>query len=329
MITVTATDLDGLSDVSVFDVTVPDTNAGPVTNGAIPDQQFEQGLLITPIDTSAIFTDPEVDTLTFSVDQLPDGLALDPATGEISGTPLTVEIVAVTVSATDAGTGGSNTTTDAAAFDIEITAPPVVVPANVPPMAAATALPDISVTAGAVFVPLDVGPLFSDADGDALTFSVDQLPAGLTLDAVTGLISGTPTATVVEQVQVTVSATDAAVPGSNTTVDAIPFEIEVLPAPVANVPPVAAATALPDVSVAAGTLFSLDVRLLFTDAENDVLTFSVDMLPVGLALDAVSGFIEGSPTSPVPEQVQVTVSATDTLGSNTTVDALPFEIAVL
>jgi len=328
-ITVTATDSDGLFDESIFDVTVPDTNAGPVTNGAIPDQQFEQGLLITPIDTSAIFTDPEVDTLTFSVDQLPDGLALDPATGEISGTPLTVEIVAVTVSATDAGTGGSNTTTDAAAFDIEITAPPVVVPANVPPMAAATALPDISVTAGAVFVPLDVGPLFSDADGDALTFSVDQLPAGLTLDAVTGLISGTPTATVVEQVQVTVSATDAAVPGSNTTVDAIPFEIEVLPAPVANVPPVAAATALPDVSVAAGTLFSLDVGLLFTDAENDVLTFSVDMLPVGLALDAVSGFIEGSPTSPVPEQVQVTVSATDTLGSNTTVDALPFEIAVL
>ena len=142
-----------------------------MTNGAIPDQQFEQGTVIAPIDTSAIFTDPDGDPLTFSADQLPDGLALNPATGEISGTPLTVETVAVTVSATDAGTGGSNTTTDATSFDIEITIPPLVTPANVPPVAAATALPDISVTAGAVFVPLDVGTLFSDADGDCLLYT--------------------------------------------------------------------------------------------------------------------------------------------------------------
>ena len=321
-ITVTVTDADGLSDQTEFDVTVSVANAGPATNGAIPDQQFEQGTLITPIDTSLIFTDADGDVLTFSVDQLPDGLALDPATGEISGTPLTVETVAVTVSATDAG--GSNTTTDAAVFDIDITDPAVVPVPNSPPVASATPQPDVSVAAGIVFS-LDIGSLFTDADNDVLAFSVDQLPGGLALDAVTGLIEGTPTATVLEQVLVTVSATDTL--GSNTTVDAAPFEIEVLPVgPVVNLPPVFNGS-LSDLSLVMDTAIApIDFSTFFNDPESDVVTFSADQLPVGLVLDATTGVLSGTPS--MVETLQVIVSATDT-GSGSFTDAPGFEIDVL
>ncbi|WP_143570922.1 alpha-L-fucosidase [Tessaracoccus sp. ZS01] len=47
--------------------------------------------------------------------------------------------------------------------------------------------------------------LASDRDGDALTYSATGLPAGVTLNAETGLISGSPTATGTSQVTVTVS----------------------------------------------------------------------------------------------------------------------------
>src|SRR5690606_27037033 len=39
--------------------------------------------------------------------------------------------------------------------------------------------------------PLDISQYFRDADGDTLTFSAQGLPPGLTIDPVTGIISGT------------------------------------------------------------------------------------------------------------------------------------------
>ena len=316
-ITVTATDDGGLTDAVSFDVEVP-ANDGPTVNGAIPDQEFDQGVAITPLDVSGIFSDPDGDDLEFSVDLLPDGLVLDPDTGEISGIPTTLETVTVTVAATDVD--ASNTTIEADPFDVDIIAP--VLP-NAPPDAIAGT--DISLTQGQIGVSIDITALFTDPEGDVLEYAVDQLPDGLVLDEETGEISGTPTTE--ETVLVTVSATD--ILGSGITVDSLPpFEIDVTAAaPVVNLAPEFNGTLLDFTITLATPIIPVDFSGFFTDPESDTLTFSVDQLPDGLALDSMTGILSGTPTT--AETVDVVLSATDVAGSGLTVDADDdFEIEV-
>ena len=46
----------------------------------------------------------------------------------------------------------------------------------------------------AALTDLDVSPFFDDVDGEGLTFSSPDIPAWMTIDPVTGVISGTPPA---------------------------------------------------------------------------------------------------------------------------------------
>jgi len=320
-ITITVTDDGALTDSISFDVAVPGpVNGPPTVTGSLPDVAFEEALAIATLDVSGIFDDPDGDTLTYGADQLPDGLSIDPTTGEIDGIPTTVETVTVTVAVTDAG--GTATVVTAAPFDIEITAAPVV---NLPPTVG-SAIPDQSVEENTVLGigDLNIAGVFSDPESDTLEFSVDQLPDGLVLDADTGDITGTPTT--VETVVVTVSAVDAG--GSNTVVDAAPFDFEITAEPVANLPPTVG-SAIPDQSIEEDTLVAvgdLNIAGFFSDPESDTLEFSVDQLPDGLVLDTDTGDITGTPTT--VETVVVTVSAVDAGGSNTVVSALPFDFEI-
>jgi VCBS repeat-containing protein/CshA-type fibril repeat protein len=76
-------------------------------------------------------------------------------------------------------------------------------------------VPDQSNDDGETVTPLDVGSLFTDPDGDPLTFSASDLPPGLVIDPDTGVISGTldPDASQGGPYSVTVTATD---PDGNT-----------------------------------------------------------------------------------------------------------------
>ena len=157
-------------------------NDAPVAT-PLANQSMSDGTAITSIDVGANFSDAEGDTLTFTVSNLPPGLAFDPATGVISGTPASDAsqpsqggpTYNVTVTASD-GNGGSTPLS----FDITV--------ANLAPTAstiAAQSNDDADSVAG-----FDVSGSFTDPDGDTLAFSAAGLPTGFTISPA-GVISGT------------------------------------------------------------------------------------------------------------------------------------------
>jgi hypothetical protein len=74
---------------------------------------------------------------------------------------------------------------------------------------------------------LDVSDAFTEPKGETMTFSATGLPASLTIDGVTGVISGTPTVAEIGSYQVTVTATDpgGASADSEFTLDVVPVAI--------------------------------------------------------------------------------------------------------
>src|SRR5439155_1034472 len=129
----------------------------------------------------------------FNAIGLPPGLTVNTSTGLISGTPTTAGTYSVTISATNAGGTGSATLT------LTVVNPP-------PP-----------VITSATTATGQVGAAFSyqiTATNNPTSYGATGLPAGLTVNTSTGLISGTPTTA--GTYSVTISATNAGGTGSAT-----------------------------------------------------------------------------------------------------------------
>lgn len=124
----------------------------------------------------------------------------------------------------------------------------------------------------------------TDPDGDTLSWSATGLPAGLSLDPVSGIVSGTITA--LGTYNVTVTADD----GNGRSDDAL-FDWQVNTAP-ANNPPVIDTP----VYQLNNTGDSIGLQITATDPEGDTLAWSATGLPDGLSIDSVSGLITGTPT---------------------------------
>ncbi|MGI9360094.1 MAG: Ig-like domain-containing protein, partial [Parasphingorhabdus sp.] len=102
--TYTVTDPDsGESLTQSVTITVNPINDAPEPVGVITDQASEDAQDISTLDVTTFFDDVEGDTLTYSASGLPEGLTIDPVTGEISGT--------IDPSASQDGTGGVHNVT--------------------------------------------------------------------------------------------------------------------------------------------------------------------------------------------------------------------------
>jgi Putative Ig domain len=135
-------------------------------------------------------------TLTYSATGLPAGLSINSSTGLISGTPTTAGSYSVTVTATDTtGAHGSAPFT----WTINSATGNTVTVTN----------PGNQTTAAGTAVSLQISATDS-ASGQTLTYSATGLPAGLSINSSTGLITGTPTTAGTNSVTVTAKDTTGA-----------------------------------------------------------------------------------------------------------------------
>ena len=125
--------------------------------------------------------DADQDTLGFTIANRPSWAAFDTATGRLSGTPTSANAgtfggIVITVS--DGKANASLT-----AFSITVNA----APNRAPTISGA---PATSVTAGNAY---NFQPNAADADGNTLSFSIQNKPSWATFSTTTGRLSGTPT----------------------------------------------------------------------------------------------------------------------------------------
>jgi hypothetical protein len=283
-VTVTAADAHGKAISESFHLVVGDS--GP-TATAIADQSGLEGHAFS-LDVSSHFSTLAAgDTLTFSA-SLPAGLSIDPRTGVISGTPTDGDFGnnTVTVTATDAHGKAVSESFRLAVGDSGPTA---------------TVIANQNAYEGQAFS-LNVASHFTaPAAGDTLTFSA-SLPAGLTINAHTGVISGTPTDGDFGNHTITVTATDAHGKAVSENFHLV----------VGDSGPTA--TVITNQNAYEGQAFSLNVASHFAaPATGDTLTFSAS-LPAGLTINAHSGVISGTPTDGDFGSHTITVTATDAHG---------------
>ena len=150
----------------------------PEAQGAIPDQTVVEGGTET-LDVEPYFTDPDGDSLTYTVAVVSGASS---ATVAVSGSELTIRgLVAgtagVRVTATDPG--GLTANQD---FDVRVEAVVVASPPE-----AQGAIPDQTVVEGGTET-LDVEPYFTDPDGDSLTYSAVSGDPSVVTVAVSGSV---------------------------------------------------------------------------------------------------------------------------------------------
>ncbi|GAA4797439.1 putative Ig domain-containing protein [Lysobacter hankyongensis] len=286
---ITARDPSSASATGGFAVTV---NVAPVAPG-IGTVTARQNSAFNY--TLPAFTDANGHALSYSVSNLPPGLSFDPGTRTIAGTPPTAGSWTVTYTANDGYGGVTNTT-----FTLTVQA-------NNAPSA-----PAVGAQAGTINVALSLTlPAFTDADYDALSHSVSNLPPGLSFDPVTRTITGTPTTT--GTWTVTYGASDGRGGTASTT-----FSFTINP-PTANRAPVVSIP-LDDQYAMSDYEFYYEIPAnSFTDPDNNPLTYTATLvsgaaLPAWLSFNGATRTFQGYPFGTNNQSWTIRVRATDPSG---------------
>jgi hypothetical protein len=237
---------------------------------------------------------------TFGGSDLPPGLTLNGATGQVSGTPTAPGTYFMTLTVYDAG-------------DDNIGAS--VVPVRILPAGSTFAFVTQFLNNGEVGTPFcDQYVVENPALGGIVTFGATGLPAGLTLDPATGAVTGTPT--VDGTFLVTVSANDGT--------DTITTNLSMVIAPDSSSNfhwnylgmPAALVNVLYD---------RVPPIVLTAEGAAGAITYGATGLPAGMSYDASTGELSGTPVQ--QGEYPVTFTATD--GGNSDIITLDITFIVL
>jgi Putative Ig domain len=188
---------DGNSGAGACEASHAIVNNGGANTVTVTNPGSQTGTVGTAVSLQIHATDSASgQTLTYSATGLPAGLSINSSTGLISGTPTTAATNSVTVTAkdtTNASGSASFTWTINSATGNTVT---VTNPGSQTGTVGTAASLQIHAT--------------DSASGQTLTYSATGLPAGLSINSSTGLISGTPTTAGTYSVTVTVRDTTGA-----------------------------------------------------------------------------------------------------------------------
>jgi hypothetical protein len=249
--------------VTVAAAGVPPVITSPLTAAGTVATAFSYTITATNSPTS------------FAASPLPAGLVVNTTTGAITGTPTTVGTTNVLLGATNAfGTGNATLVVTVAAAGV---APVITSPLT---------------AAGTVGTPFSYTVT---ATNSPTSYTATPLPAGLSIVALTGVITGTPTT--VGTTNVLLGATNAFGTGNATLVITVAAAGV---APVITSPLTAAGTV--------GTPFSYAIT-----ATNTPTSYTATPLPAGLSIVALTGVITGTPTT--VGTTNVVLGATNAFGT--------------
>jgi hypothetical protein len=232
-------------------------DAAPVTYPVITSATTATVVLGQALNYQIVATN---DPTEYGASGLPDGVSINTTSGLISGAPTQTGVFKVGLSATNAGGTGT------ASLTLTVSPVPVVPPT----------ITSVLTTSAEATVPFGYQIVATDMPSE---YGAGGLPAGLSINAASGLISGAPTTE--GAYQVTLSATNSG--GTGTAI----LSLTVAAAPVV-LPTITSATT-------ADVLVGESLRYQITASHNPTL-YGASGLPAGIIVDTSTGLISGTPS---------------------------------
>jgi RHS repeat-associated protein len=304
-VVVRVSDNQGGIDLQTFDVIVQQGNSAPIITSVLPVQKPQVG---KEFQYQVTAQDLDGDTLSYGLlsnSYQPIGVSIDPQTGVLKWTPTAAqlggvsvygdfkELVApwqVIVKVTDGKGGEAYQSLDLIVDALKVNAAPVI-----------NSTPRQTMQLGSTyFYAIDA----TDPNGDRLTYSLVNPPAGMTIKD--GLISWTPTAVQSGNNSVTVKVSD----GSLTTTQS--FELLVTNQAPNYAPQI---SSVPTLVTSLEQAYSYDLK--GSDPDGDLVLWSLATAPEGMVIDVRTGALRWQPVASQIGEHSVAVRLVDSYGAYT------------
>jgi len=280
-IVITVSDGEASASLPAFQISIASALPPPATPPATNRAPTIAGSAATTATATRAYTftpsasDPDGQPLTFSIANCPSWASFSTATGRLSGTPSASQVRTysnIVISVSDGSLSAS-----LPAFSITVSAA-----ANSAPTISGS--PATSVTAGSAY---SFTPTSTDPDGQTLAYSIANKPAWASFSTSTGRLWGTPSSTNVGSTSgIVITVSDGAL-----TASLAAFSLTVNAA--ANAAPVISGS--PATSIAANSAYAFTPTA--SDADGNVLAFSISGKPNWATFSASTGALTGTPSA--------------------------------